>query len=66
MRMGKAKRMKNILTRKNLYLGLQVRLVWCYIMPILLYGMESWVASRELEECIEVLVMFTYHLVPKK
>ncbi len=57
MRTGKVKstftRMKNIHTWKNLDLSLKVRLVWCDVLPVLLYGMESWVLPQELEKCIE-------------
>lgn len=49
-------KIKNILTRKHLDLGLRVRLVWCYIMPVLLYGIESRVLSHELEKRIEDLL----------
>ena len=33
--------MRNILTRKELDLSLRMRLVWCNVMPVLLFGMES-------------------------
>ena len=63
-RIGKAKTvftiMRNIITRKELDLSLQVRLIWCYAMSVLLYGMESWVLSYELEKRIEALEMFIY------
>lgn len=69
MRIGMAKttftKIKNILTRKDLDLSLQVRLVWYYIMPVLLYDMESWVLSHELEKCIEALEMYIYCLFRK-
>ncbi len=67
-RIDKAKstfiRMKSIFTRKILELSLRVRLGWCYIMPVLLYGMESWMLSQKLEKSIEAIEMFIYrHLL---
>ncbi len=52
--------MKNILTKKNLDLSLRVRLIWCYIIPELLYGVETWALLRKLEKHIEAQEMFIY------
>lgn len=40
-------KMKNVLTSRNLRLDLRLRMVRCYVFPIVLYGMEGWTPDSE-------------------
>ena len=60
-RIGKVKTvfssMKNIHARKGLGLSLRVRLIRCYVIAVLIYGVENWVLTRKLEKRIEAMEM---------
>ncbi|KAI5718027.1 hypothetical protein M8J77_015079 [Diaphorina citri] len=44
----------------NLSMDLKVRMVRCYIFPVLLYGMESWTLNQTLMKKIESFEMWIY------
>lgn len=59
-------KIKNVCARKDLDRSLCVRLVWCYVIHVLLYDMEGWALSSELEKRIETLDVFIYrHFLEK-
>ena len=58
-------RMRKILTSKDLSLPLKLRLVKCYIYPIVLYGSETWTMLKESERRIEAFEMWVYRRLAK-
>jgi hypothetical protein len=55
-------RMKNILTSNNISLDLRLRLVKCYIFPVLTYNCETWTLNKDIEKRIEALEMWILRL----
>lgn len=53
-------KMKKMLTSPGLSLDLRIRMVRCYIFPILLYGMESWTLHKETTKRLEAFEMWVY------
>ena len=53
-------RMKNLFTRRELSLGLRVRLLRCYVFTVLLYGAESWTLDANLEKRINAFELYAY------
>lgn len=53
-------RMKNILCSHNLTLALRIRMVRCYIFPVLLYGMEAWTLTEAMLGRIQAFEMWVY------
>ena len=53
-------RMGNILTSKDITLALRIRLVKCYIYPIVLYGAETWTLLKESEKRIDAFEMWIF------
>ena len=53
-------KMKKPLTSRNIRLELRLRMVKCYVFPIVLYGMEGWTLTRKLEEKINAFEMWVY------
>jgi hypothetical protein len=52
--------MKNLLAGQQLNLELRMRIVRCYIFPVLMYGCESWTLNETEEKRIEALEMYIY------
>lgn len=46
--------MKQFLIRSDLSISVRLRMIRCYITPLLLYGCETWIldASTEISKCI--------------
>ena len=53
-------RMSRILTSKEISFSLRIRLVKCYIYPILLYGSETWTILKESTKRLEAFEMWVY------
>ena len=58
-------RMKSILTSKDITFPLRIRLVKCYIYPIILYGSETWTLLKESEKKIEAFEMWMFRTMAK-
>ena len=52
--------MKKLFINRNLSLELRLRLVECFVFPIVLYGMEGWTLTQSLENNIEAFEMWIY------
>ncbi|CAH2219075.1 jg21359 [Pararge aegeria aegeria] len=52
--------MKNVLCNRRLKIPLRIRLLRCYIWPILLYGCEAWTIKEDLRKRIESFEMWTF------
>lgn len=63
IRIGHAKdtfnKMKNILCEKKLNLLFRIRILKCYIWPVLLYGCETWTLKKDAIKRIEAFEMWT-------
>ena len=61
-RIGQSKKafnnMKNIFKDRNISMELKLRLLQCYIEPILLYGSEAWTITKEMYKRIEATEMW--------
>ena len=57
--------MKKVLTNRNLTLELRLRMVRCYVFPIVLYGMEGWTLTQRLEDKINAFEMWVYRRILK-
>ena len=53
------------MTSKDLSLPLKLRLVKCYIYPIVLYGSETWTLLKESEKRVEAFEMWLYRRLAK-
>lgn len=52
--------LKTLLANRNLDLGLRIRLLRCYVFPVLLYGCESWTLDAATEKRIDAFEMYAY------
>lgn len=52
--------MKTLLANRNLSLELRIRILRCYVFPVLLYGCESWTIDATTEKRIEAFEMYAY------
>jgi hypothetical protein len=55
--------MKKLLISRDLSLPLKLRLVKCYIFPILLYGVEAWTLTETLTRKLEAFEMWVYRRI---
>ena len=55
--------MKNLFIRRDLDLSLKIRMLRCYVFPILLYGCECWTLNPLLEKRIEAFEMYLYRRI---
>ncbi|KAF6214379.1 hypothetical protein GE061_009119 [Apolygus lucorum] len=53
-------RMKPFLCHRDLGLDMKMRIVRCYVYPVLLYGAESWTLSEDAERRIQAFEMWVY------
>lgn len=53
-------RMRSILSSRNINIPLRIRLLQCYIWPIVLYGCEAWTIKEDTRKRIEAFEMWTY------
>lgn len=53
-------RMKRVLCNRNLKISLRIRMLRCYIWPILLYGCEAWTIKEDLRKRVEAFEMWAY------
>ncbi|GFS15739.1 endonuclease-reverse transcriptase [Elysia marginata] len=51
------KRMKNILTNPHISIKTRKRVLECYIEPILMYGCETWIISKQAQGRLEATEM---------
>ena len=58
-------RMRKILTSKEISLPLRLRMIKCYIYPIVLYGSETWTLLKESVKRIEAFEMWIYRRVAR-
>lgn len=50
--------MRNILTNKKIAIDIRLRTLSCYILPILMYGCESWTITNAMEKRINAAEMW--------
>lgn len=55
--------MKKFFTRSDLSLSLRLRMIRCYVFPILLYGCECWTLDPNTEKKIEAFEMYIYRRI---
>ena len=55
--------MKNFFIRRDLDLKLRIRMLRCYVFPVLLYGCECWTLNPLLEKRIEAFEMYLYRRI---
>lgn len=55
--------MKQFFTSKDLSLDLRLRMLRCYICPVMLYGSESWTLDPVTERKIEAFEMYVYRRI---
>ena len=58
-------KMKKLLCRRELSLKLRMRIVRCYVFPVLLYGCEGWTLTKALEKNLEAFEMWCYRRMLK-
>lgn len=56
-------KLRNILSSHNLSLDLRVRMIRCYIFPVLLYGAEAWTLTESLLKNLQAFEMWIYRRV---
>ncbi|MDK1801117.1 hypothetical protein LRR74_28510, partial [Klebsiella pneumoniae] len=56
-------KMRNALTRTDLSLHLKIRMIKCYVLPVLLYGMEAWTLKKCDTDKLEAFEMWTYRRI---
>ncbi|CAG9837495.1 unnamed protein product [Diabrotica balteata] len=55
--------MRKLLISKDLSLPLKLRIVKCYIFPILLYSVEAWTLTETLTRKLEAFEMWVYRRI---
>ncbi len=58
-------KMRDLLCNRNLSLKTRIRIVRCYVFPVLLYGHEGWTLTRTLEKKLEAFEMWVYRRMLK-
>ena len=58
-------RMRSLLYCNDLSLDTKMRIVRCYIFPVLLYGVEAWTLTQAAEKKIEAFEMWIYRRILK-
>ena len=53
-------KMKKVLCNKKLDVNLRVRMLQCYIWPIVFYGCEAWTIKEHMRQKLEALEMWFY------
>ncbi|CAH2233447.1 uncharacterized protein LOC120627568 [Pararge aegeria] len=54
------KRMEKVLCSRKLSIELRVRLLHCYVWPVVLYGSESWTLKADTQKRLEAFEMWCY------
>jgi len=57
--------MKKVFSDRTLSLKLRLKMIQCYVFPIVLYGMEGWTLTQKLEEKINAFEMWIYRRILK-
>ena len=57
--------MRDLLCNRNLSLQTRIRIVRCYVFPVLLYGHEGWTLTKTLEKKLEAFEMWVYRRMLK-
>ena len=55
--------MRKLLTSKQITNRLKMRMIKCYIYPILMYGSETWTMNKQLEDRIDAFEMWIYRRI---
>ena len=56
-------KMKTFIVSRNISLKLKIRMVRCYMLPVLLYGVETWTMTGALMRRLESLEMWIYRKI---
>lgn len=54
------KRLENVLCRRKLSTKLRVRMLHCYVWPVVLYGSEAWTLKADTQKRLEAFEMWCY------
>ena len=60
---GAFQRMRPLLSGHNLSQELRLRLVWCYVFSVLLYGMEAWTLTEATINKVQAFEMWVYRRI---
>ena len=55
--------MKKVLTSKQITIKLKMRIVKCYIYSTLMYGSETWILNKQMEDRINAFEMWIYRRI---
>ena len=58
-------KIKKLVCDRNLSINLRIRLVQCYVFPVLLYGIEGWTLNKAQCKKLEAFEMWTYRRMLK-
>lgn len=58
-------KLRSLLCCSDLSLGTKMRIVRCYVLPVLLYGVEAWTLTQATEKRIEAFEMWIYRRILK-
>ena len=50
---GSSEKMRKLVCRRELSLKCQLRIIRCYVLPVLFYGIEGWTLTKKLEGKLE-------------
>lgn len=56
-------KMKHIFTSKDISQPLKIRLIKCYVFPVLLYGVEAWTLTGQLMKKLSAFEMWIYRRI---
>ena len=59
------KKMKYILTNKNVSMATRQRVLQCYVEPVLMYGCETWTITKPIQKKIEAVEMWFWRRMLK-
>uniref|UniRef100_A0A0B7BSZ6 Reverse transcriptase domain-containing protein n=1 Tax=Arion vulgaris TaxID=1028688 RepID=A0A0B7BSZ6_9EUPU len=69
-RIGQAKtsflKMRSIICNKSLSIPIRMRVIQCYIEPILTYGCESWTMNTQIEKSLRATEMWFYRIMRRR
>lgn len=57
------KGMKPLFTNRNLNMSLKIRMVRCYVLSVMLYGVEAWTMTDTLMRKLEAFEMWVYRRI---
>ena len=62
---GSFEKMRKLVCRRELSLKCRLRIIRCYVLPVLFYGIEGWTLTKKLEGKLEAFEMWLYRRMLK-